>query len=210
MTADITITYEWFSSFFNLFATLSQSLSASVYLIVVQPFAKKNSKAKKIFLLLISCSLQRFYFVKKKRGRGDKKSTNKNKTFFGAIPPLHSYSLISIRAFVFFLSQMSLCAALSFSKQKNKVECLLLPMPYFALYSHCRFLIGSSVDDLVHCGFLVSRSRYDELVVRRNVAAEDRRRLLWLEYAGAVRGPPCIQEVIFARAHKPFTTVGEL
>lgn len=33
---------------------------------VVQRFAK-NPKAKKIFLLLISCSLQRFYFVKKKR-----------------------------------------------------------------------------------------------------------------------------------------------
>lgn len=52
---------------------------------VVQRFAK-NPKAKKIFLLLISCSLQRFYFVKKKK---------KKKKVLWRNPWLHSYRLTS-------------------------------------------------------------------------------------------------------------------
>lgn len=39
----------------------------------------------------------------------------------------------------------------------------------------------SSVDHLIDCSFLVSRSRDDELVVRGDVAAENRRRLLRLK-----------------------------
>lgn len=68
----------------------------------------------------------------------------------------------------------------------------------------------NSVDDFVNCGLLVSGAGDDELVVGGDVAAEHRRRLLRLEYAGSIRRPPGVQEVIFAGAHKPFTTVGEL
>lgn len=92
-------------------------------------------------------------------------------------------------------------------------------------------LVPSLVDDLVDGGLLVSGSRHDVLVVGRDVAAQDGGRLLglgkakpatvsqrpgtasfqvlprrpYLEYAGAVGSPPGVQQVVFARAHKPFT-----
>lgn len=41
-------------------------------------------------------------------------------------------------------------------------------------------LLVSLVDDLVDGGFLVARSCHDVFVIRRDVAAQDRGRLLWL------------------------------
>lgn len=182
---------------------------------MVQPFAK-NPKAKKIclFFFQITRSLPRFYFVIKKN-----KNQQQKQKFFGGIPQLRSYRLTSVlRALksTFIFPEMWLCASLFLflilhkREQNNKVqvECLLFFHATDALYSHwCRWepqlhpLIFSllsqaqqdSVDDFVDCGLLVSGTCDDELVIRRDITAEDRRRLLRLEYAGSVRRPPCIE-----------------
>lgn len=79
----------------------------------VQLFAK-NSKAKKICFFLISCSLQRFYFVKK----GNKGTKTK---FLWRNPQLRSYRLTSVlRA----LKQSSLC----FSLSRDVTLCPLAPL----------------------------------------------------------------------------------
>lgn len=82
-------------------------------------------------------------------------------------------------------------------KQNNKVgvECLLFSMPPTLCtvigaggsLGPAPWLLGffsanhSSVDDFVDCGLLVSRAGNDELVVRGDITAENRRRLLRLD-----------------------------
>lgn len=72
------------------------------------------------------------------------------------------------------------------------------------------FVEASSVDDLIHRGFLVSRARHDVFVVSRDITAQDGRRLLGLEDASAVWSPPGIEQVVLPCAHEPLPTVGEL
>lgn len=66
------------------------------------------------------------------------------------------------------------------------------------------------VDHFIYSGLLVTRACHNVLVVCRDVAAQDRWGFLGLEYAGAIRSPPSIQQIVLPSAYEPFTTVGEL
>jgi hypothetical protein len=66
-----------------------------------------------------------------------------------------------------------------------------------------------SIDDLVHRRLLVTRSRHDVLVVRRNVTTQHARRFFRLEYAGTVGCSPRVQQIVLPRRNEPLPAGGE-